>query len=261
MTELGSGSGLIAGAEPWQAEGSGENADVGVLVLHGFTGNPQSMRPMAEAFAAAGYTVSLPLLPGHGTKVEDMIPTRWRDWSAAAEDAYRELAGRTRAVLVAGLSMGGTLAAWLATRHPEIAGLVLVNPLIDGTAPGVTEMVAQLRAADVDRVPGIGSDIAKEGVTEAAYPETPVQPLLDLHAALGPLVADLATVRCPVLLLTSVQDHVVEPVSSDTFAASVSGPVERVTLERSFHVATLDNDAPLIEQRAVEFAGRVSRPS
>ena len=249
---------LMPGAEPWDAEGSGSTADVGVLVLHGFTGNPQSMRPLAEAFAAAGFTVSLPLLPGHGTQVEDMLPTRWTDWSAAAEDSFQRLAARCRTVIVAGLSMGGTLSAWLGARHPEIAGLVLVNPLIDGTSPGVTGMVEQLRGAGVDLVPGIGSDVAKEGSVESAYPMTPVQPLLDLHAALGPLVAELGSIRCPVLILTSPQDHVVEPASSDTLAAAVSGPVERVTLERSFHVATLDHDAPLIEERAVAFAQRVS---
>lgn len=252
---------LMPGADPWEAQGSGTFGDVGVLVVHGFTGNPQSMRPLAEAFAAAGFTVSMPLLPGHGTQVEDMLPTRWADWSGAAEAAYAALAGRTRTVVVAGLSMGGTLAAWLGTRHPEIAGLVLVNPLIDGTAPGVTGMVEQLRAADVELVPGIGSDIAKEGVTESAYPMTPVQPLLDLHAALAPLSAELASIRCPVLLFTSTQDHVVEPVSSDSFASAVGGPIERVTLENSYHVATLDNDAPLIEERAVEFAMRVGAAS
>lgn len=248
----------MPGAEPWESQGSGDLADVGVLVVHGFTGNPQSMRPLAEAFAAAGFTVSMPLLPGHGTAVEDMLPTRWTDWSSAAEEAYQRLAARTRTVVVAGLSMGGTIAAWLGTRHPEIAGLVLVNPLIDGTAPGVTGLVGQLREAGVELVPGIGSDIAKEGAVESAYPLTPVQPLLDLHAALGPLAHDLGKIRCPVLLLTSPQDHVVEPVSSDTLAAAVSGPVERVTLERSFHVATLDHDAPLIEERAVEFALRMT---
>src|ERR1700712_4152014 len=232
----------MPGAEPWEAEGSGPAADVGVLVLHGFTGNPQSMRPLAEAFAQAGFTVSMPLLPGHGTQVEDMIPTRWADWSAAAEAAWTELAGKVRTTLVAGLSMGGTLTAWLGTRHPEIAGLVLVNPLIDGTAPGVSGLVGQLRAAEVELVPGIGSDIAMEGSTESAYPMTPVEALLDLHAALGPLVADLGRITCPVLLLTSRQDHVVEPASSDPLAASVAGPVERLPLERSFHVATLDHD-------------------
>jgi carboxylesterase len=250
---------LMPGAEPWEAEGSGPTGDVGVLVLHGFTGNPQSMRPLAEAFAKAGFTVSMPLLPGHGTQVEDMIATRWDDWSGAAEAAWSELAGRVRTTVVAGLSMGGTLAAWLGTRHPEIGGLVLVNPLIDGTAPGVTELVDQLRSAGVELVPGIGSDIAKEGSVESAYPQTPVQPLLDLHAALAPLVEALPSIACPVLVLTSTQDHVVEPVSSDTLAAAVGGPVERVSLEHSFHVATLDHDAPLIEERAVEFAKRITQ--
>jgi carboxylesterase len=248
---------LMPGADPWASDGTGELADVGVLVLHGFTGNPQSMRPLAEAFAAAGFTVSLPLLPGHGTQVEDMVPTRWTDWSTAAEDAYSRLAARTRTVFVAGLSMGGTLATWLGTRHSEIAGLVLVNPLIDGTTPGVAQMVEQLRAAGAELVPGIGSDIAKEGITESAYPMTPVQPLLDLVTALEQLAPGLSKIHCPVLLLTSTQDHVVEPASSDTLAASVSGMVDRVTLENSFHVATLDNDAPLIEEQAVAFARRV----
>jgi carboxylesterase len=174
---------LMPGAEPWQSEGG----PVGVLVVHGFTGNPQSMRPLAEAFAAAGLTVSLPLLPGHGTRVDDMLPTRWQDWSSAVESAHDELAARCEAVCVAGLSMGGTLALHLATRRPEVRGLVLVNPLADGTAPGITQTVTQLRALGEPLVPGIGSDIALEGSVESAYPLTPVEPLLSLHGALADL--------------------------------------------------------------------------
>jgi carboxylesterase len=245
---------LMPGAEPWEVDGG----PVGALVVHGFTGNPQSMRPLAEAFAAAGFTVSLPLLPGHGTRVEDMLPTRWEDWSSAAEAAYTALAARCQKVVVAGLSMGGTLTLWLATRHPEISGIVLVNALADGEVPGLTARVAQLRELDEPLVPGIGSDIALQGSVESAYPMTPVQPLLSLHGALAPLRERLAGIGCPVLLLTSPQDHVVDPASSDLIAQAVAGPVERVTLERSFHVATLDHDAALIEQRAVEFAQRVT---
>src|SRR5216117_3223058 len=113
---------FIAGAEPYAAAG-GPN---GVLVVHGFTGNCQSMRPLAQAFAAAGFTVELPLLPGHGTTVEDMLETRWEDWSSAAETAYNQLASRCRKVVVAGLSMGGTITTWLAARHPEIPGIVCI---------------------------------------------------------------------------------------------------------------------------------------
>ncbi len=244
---------LMPGAEPWTADGS----STGVLVVHGFTGNPSSMRPLAEAFAAAGFSVSLPLLPGHGTQVEDMMPTRWDDWSAAAEAAYAELAARCESVVVAGLSMGGTLTLWLASRHPEIRGIVLINPLADGEEPGIQGLVAALTDMDEPLVPGIGSDIALEGSVESAYAMTPVKPLLSLHGALSDLRGRLADISCPVLLLTSPQDHVVAPASSDLVASSVTGPVERISLEKSFHVATLDHDAALIEQKAVAFAQRV----
>ena len=76
----------IPGAEAFSHNGNG-NGDVGVLVLHGFTGNPGSMRGLAEACAAAGFHVELPQLAGHGTAIEDMIPTRWADWSGDAEKA------------------------------------------------------------------------------------------------------------------------------------------------------------------------------
>jgi len=107
-------------------------------------------------------------------------------------------------------------------------------------------------------VPGIGSDIALEGAVESAYPLTPVEPLLSLHAALADLRRGLGEISCPVLLCTSPQDHVVDPVSSDLVASAVAGPVERVVLDRSFHVATLDHDAALLAQRAVDFARRVT---
>src|ERR1700735_4269317 len=107
---------ILPGAEPFSTTGDGR----GALVLHGFTGNPQSMRGLALALADAGLTVELPLLPGHGTDVADMVPTRWADWAAAADAAYAELASRCESVVVVGLSMGGTLSLWLGERHPEI---------------------------------------------------------------------------------------------------------------------------------------------
>ena len=99
-------------------------------MLHGFTGNPQSMRDLALALSDAGFTVELPLLPGHGTDIADMLPTRWEDWSAAAEEAYTELAARSDGVVVVGLSMGGLLTVWLAEHHPEIAAIAVVNPIL-----------------------------------------------------------------------------------------------------------------------------------
>jgi carboxylesterase len=245
---------VIPGAEPFSAAGD----DVGVLVLHGFTGNPGSVRPLAEALAAAGHTVEVPRLPGHGTAVEDMLETRWSDWSAAAEAAWTDLAGRTRTTFVAGLSMGGTLACWLAARHPDAAGLVAVNPLVQPPDPEMVAMGRAMLDAGETVAPGIGSDIADPDASETAYPGSPLLPLLSLVEGVEALQADLPRIACPVLLLTSAQDHVVPPVNSDHLASLVAGPVERVPLERSYHVATLDFDKDLIAERAVAFVHKVS---
>jgi carboxylesterase len=247
------GKDIIAGCEPWSADGGPH----GVLVLHGFTGCPQSMRGLASAFADAGFAVELPLLPGHGTSVDDLASTGWSDWSAAAEAALESLAARTEQVVVAGLSMGAALCVWLASRHPEVAGAVCVNPALSVPDEIVTVMNDML-AGGVDRVPSIGGDVADPESREKAYDATPIAPLLSLAAAADAFRDDYAKIESPVLIMTSPQDHVVEPVNSDRLADGVSGPVERVTLDRSYHVATIDYDKDLINERAVEFAQRVT---
>ncbi|MBA2282362.1 MAG: alpha/beta fold hydrolase [Acidimicrobiia bacterium] len=245
---------IIEGAEPFSAEGGPH----GALVLHGFTGNPQSMKGIARALAGAGHAVECPRLPGHGTAIEDMLDTTWADWSAAAEAALESLQARLGEggrIVVAGLSMGGTLTAWLATRHPELAGIALVNALAE--PPGdLRALVDGAIAEGTETFPGIGSDIALEGSVESAYEASPLRPLRSLLDAVEALQPDLPSIACPVLLLTSPQDHVVPASNSDHLAAAVGGAVERVTLERSYHVATLDHDADLIEQRIVEFAAK-----
>jgi carboxylesterase len=245
---------LLPGAEPWSHDGG----RAGALCLHGFTGNPNSMRPVAQAFAAAGFSVELPRLPGHGTTVEEMIETGWADWSTEAEAALGRLAARCDKVVVAGQSMGGSLAAWLGTRHPELAGLVLINPAVLPQPAEVIEMVQAMVDEGTATAPGIGSDIAMAGVKETAYESTPLVPLLSFMEALTVLQDELGAIAMSVLVITSLQDHVVDPSNSDHVAASVSGPVERLTLDRSYHVATLDFDGPLICERAVAFAQRVT---
>jgi carboxylesterase len=256
MATTPDGKEIIPGAEPWSAPGGRH----GALVIHGFTGNPQSMRGLAEALHGAGYAVELPLLPGHGTSVDDMIETGWADWSAAAEAAYEDLAARADRVVVAGLSMGGALALWQATRHPEIAGVVCVNPVVE-VGDEMVDGIRQMVEGGVDRIPAIGGDLADPGAHEMAYDATPLRPLLSLADVAADTVDNLAKIACPVLLMTSPQDHVVDPHNSDVIAERVSGPVERVTLERSYHVATLDYDKDLIVERAIEFAGRVTAPN
>jgi len=247
---------LMSGAEPLSEPGGRH----GALVLHGFTGCPQSMRGLARAFADAGFAVELPVLPGHGTSVDDMLETGWPNWSAAADAAYAELAARSERVVVAGLSMGGTLALWLATRHPEMAGLVLVNPAVGTPADGDAmraPLVALLNGGE-RLMPGLSNDVADPDVTELAYDQTPIAGLVSLLDAIEELYPRLSDVTCPLLLMISPQDHVVPPGAREALDATVSGPIEHVTLDRSYHVATIDYDRDLIEQRAVEFAERVS---
>ncbi len=234
------------------------NGPTGVLVLHGFTGSPQSMRPLTLRLAEDGHSVELPLLPGHGTKIDDLVPTRFDDWYRAATAAYVELAGRCERVVVAGLSMGGTLATILAIEH-EPAGLILVNPQITPPPDAVVDVIRGLVEEGVATIPAIGGDIAKADVEELAYAATPVSALMSFIERCQTLGDELHGVTCPVLLFTSTQDHVVDPVSSDVLASKVSGPVERVTLDRSYHVATLDYDAKLIEHRSSGFVAEVAK--
>ena len=71
--------------QDWSALGPGKNAHVGVLLVHGFTGSPASMRPWGEFLNSKGYTVRVPLLPGHGTQPEDLNKVKWQEWPAKVE--------------------------------------------------------------------------------------------------------------------------------------------------------------------------------
>jgi carboxylesterase len=226
---------------------------VGVLVLHGLTATVGTVLPLADALADAGFSVEAPLLPGHGTSVEDLERKGFADWLGAADEALVSLGARCDQTVVAGHSLGGTLALALALEHPEIAGLVLVNPFIEPPVPAAVQMLRAARGAGQRQLPAIGSDVAKPGVVEDAYHCVPVASLLSLFEAVGELAPRLGSIVCPVLLMTSRIDHVVPASHAELLAASLSGPLERVVLERSYHVATLDYDACELEQRTVAF--------
>ena len=246
---------VIAGAEPFAADGEGGNGRIGVLVSHGFTGSPVSMRPWAEHLAAAGYTVRLPVLPGHCTSWQDLNRTRWTDWYAEIRRAYAELAERCEVIVGCGLSLGGALVLKLAEDlgiDAKLAGLVLVNPAI-GTLrkdAALAKYIARL----VPSRPGLGNDIKKPGVDEHCYSRTPLKALVSMMQMWRLVVADLAEINVPVLLFRSETDHVVDRLSGKLLLErAVSTTVTEVPLPNSYHVATLDNDAELIFTRSVEF--------
>ncbi len=240
---------VIAGAEAASFPGGPH----GVLVIHGFTGSPHSMRPLAVAIAAAGFAVELPRLPGHGTAMEDLLPLGWADWTGAVGDVYRDLAARCERVGVVGLSLGGALAVWLAATNPEIAALVTVNAAVEPDGGELAAMGRELLAAGTEILPGIGSDIAKPDTAEVCYPGLPVAPLITMVEGVNALAPLVPRITCPALVFSSAEDHVVPTSAGAWLAGQLSGPVETVTLERSFHVATLDYDAEFIETRSVAF--------
>ena len=248
-------SSILAGAEPWSHVG---DSDHGAVVLHGFTGNPSSVRGLATALAGKGFHVEMPLLPGHGTVVDDMLPTRWADWVGEAEAAYQRLGERVNNVVVVGLSMGGALALRLGANHAEIAGLVCINPVTQPQATEITEMLRGLADGGTAVLPGIGSDIADPDAHENAYEGTPIEPLLSmLLDGIEPLSHEYPQLHMPLLLMNSPQDHVVEPAHAQFLADHYGGPLERITLERSYHVATQDYDKELIVEATAKFATRV----
>ncbi len=243
------------GAHPWSSDGSDR---VGVLLLHGFTGSPASMRPWGEALAEHDWTIRVPRLPGHGTRWQDMNITTWQDWYAEADRNLLELTARCEHVFVCGLSMGGALTLRLAEHHGDsIDGLILVNPAVH------TERLDRHLLPVVKHVvgsfPGISNDIAKPGMDEVAYDRTPLKAAHSMMQMWSHVRDDIALVRQPLLLFRSAQDNVVEASNAEWILTHVaSTDTEEVVLANSYHVATLDHDAQTIIDGSVEFIKRLN---
>jgi carboxylesterase len=244
-------------AQPFAAD----EGRVGVLLCHGLTGSPASMRPWGEFLAGHGLTVRVPRLPGHGTTWQEMNRTRWPDWYAEAESALEDLLTRCDRVVVGGLSMGGCLALRLAQqRNRDVAAVLLVNP-------SVASENRQLRAVPVLKWvvrsrPGIGNDIKKPGVDEHCYSRLPLKAMHSLTKMWRVTCEDLPKVTQPLLLFRSAEDHVVEPLSGRLIAQRVSSrDIAEHVLQDSYHVATLDNDAPEVFDESLKFISRTTDPT
>ena len=246
-----------AHAEEFRSPGSGANAATGVLLSHGFTGSPKSMRPFGEHLAAEGFGVAVPRLPGHGTNWREMNNTRWQDWYAVLDNELERLRKEHDRVFLIGLSMGGCLVLRLAEQHgAEISGLVLINPSV--RTDDKRSVLLPVLSRVVPSFPGISNDIKKPGVDEGAYDRMPLRALYSLSQLWRTTRENLAEVTQPVLLFRSTVDHVVEPSSGRTVLASISSlDVTETLLENSYHVATLDNDAPRIFADSTAFLHRI----
>jgi len=238
------------GAEPFHAAGG----RLGVLLVHGFTGSPAAMRPWAEHLAELGYSVRVPLLPGHGTTWQELNDTIWPDWYAAVEVAFAALRRDCEWVAVCGLSMGGALSLRLAERHAdEVGALVLVNPAL-GLKRFDLKLLPLIRRV-TPSYPAIKNDISKPGQDEIAYDRNPLHAFASQVEMWRDVRANLERVTAPMILFRSSVDHVVDDDLSHSLVLSgVSSKVHKfVELPNSYHVATLDHDAPLIFERSADF--------
>ena len=245
---------VLQGAEAFTFPGE----DVGVLLVHGFTGCPQSLRPWGEALRGAGLAVDCPLLPGHGTHHSDLAAVRWPAWAGAVQDAYGRLAASSRAVVVAALSFGGALALHLAAGDPEkLAGVVVVNPYLLPRDDARLALLPVLKYV-MPTARGVGNDVF-DGQAELAYERVPLKAFASVLAFQARVRAELARVRVPVRVYASRQDHVIHPDNARLVADGVgSEDVELIWLERSYHVATLDVEAQQIFDGTLDFIRRVA---
>ena len=235
-----------------------DGGDVGVLLIHGFTSDPASLRAWADHLVGEEYSVRLPLLPGHGTRWQDANQTTFADWLGAVTAELQDLAATCRAVVVGGLSMGGTLTLRLAELFPHaLAGIMLVNPSVLTRRPEA-KLLPLIKTISPVWFP-IAGDIAKPGVVESGYNRMPTRAMYSLSKAWPIVRADLPKVTVPTLLMHSRVDHTVETVNSEVVRSGISSTdITDIVLERSYHVATLDYDAELIFTSSVEFIEKVT---
>jgi carboxylesterase len=202
-----------------------------VLCLHGLGGTGATMWPIVAACIDAGFTTLAPTLPGHGTDPADLLGIGWDEWMETARD--------WEADVVVGQSMGADLALQLAAER-RCTGVVCINPV----------------APDPDAIDGLEwrmergqtwVEVGPSDVGEIAYERLPIEALLAMTEGVAAL--DLASIACPVLIVTSAGDEVVDPASSDALAAALQGDVQQLRLRNSGHVATLGTNVICCSRR------------
>jgi len=238
----------------------------GVLCLHGITGTPFEVRPLAEALGRRGCSVLAPTLAGHGASLRDLAGSGWRDWLRSAEAALDTLQASVGGapVAICGFSMGGLLALRLARLYPDrVSALVVMStPLrlrrfqVAGIR-AIARLPIDFRAHPVACVPKLaGSDISDDALRYEnpglrAFPISALEALLDLMDVVR---ADLPAIRTPVLVVHGRQDHTVPMEDSLELTGCLgSDVIERLWLDKSFHIVTLDVERDLLIDGAARF--------
>lgn len=244
---------VIADSQPLYLPGG----PVAILMVHGFTGSPASIKPWAEAMATLGFTVSVPLLPGHGSTPSKMNKTTWKDWYQEVDTAFMKLKERHERVFLAGFSMGGALTLRLASiRGSEIEGLILVNPSVRDQRLFIkfTPIIKYFLTS----IGGRGTDVAAPNPPKHSYGRTPIAALASLKKLWSLVQRDLYLVDLPLMIGYSINDHVVNPDNSEFVIDNVSSvDIREVVFERSFHNVALDYDLDILVKESQAFIREV----
>jgi len=250
MSTNGAPAGLL---QDFQALGDKKNGHIGIVLVHGFTGSPAAMRPWAEFLNSKGFTVRVPLLPGHGTKPADLNAVEWSQWPAKVKAEIAELRKNCSQIFVAGLSMGGgTTLNVAAELGSEISGIILVNPMIH--VRGISPSLAFFISRFIKFGKSVGNDIKRKGVTEYSYDKLPYRGIYQLLTMLKLTRTALPSIKVPMQLFHSVDDHTLPVSNTEIIMREIgSSNKSRIELLNSFHVATLDFDNELIFANSVTF--------
>ena len=250
MSVIGAPAGLL---QDFQALGDKKNGHIGVVLVHGFTGSPAAMRPWAEFLNARGYSVRVPLLPGHATKPADLNKIEWPEWPAKVDSEIAELQKNCSQIFVAGLSMGGGTTLQVAAEHGDkLSGIILVNPMIH--VKGISPTLAFVISRVIRFGKSVGNDIKRPGVTEYSYDKMPYRGIHQLLTMLKLTRAALPTIKVPVQLFHSVDDHTLPVSNTEIIMREIgSSNKSRIELLNSFHVATIDYDSELIFANSLTF--------
>ena len=243
-----------------------EGGETGVLLLHGFTATPDSMRFLAEALNKAKFTVIAPLLAGHGTQVEHLEKTHWKDWYRSAEDSLHALKAECKQVMVAGLSMGGLLAVHLAYQHKATVRalglmatpLFLDNFLIRNIFPAIWKTpLKRVYKYQPKTIASIRDPEARRRYQ--TYHKVPVVSVANLLELQQTARQELKHLRQPTIVLHSLHDETVPYGNLDYIQALLaSDEIETVTLKKSNHIITVDYDKDLVAKRLIRFFKRHS---
>lgn len=241
-------------ASPAPFESVPTNPRAGCLLVHGLTGSPAEMRPLAEYLSARDYHCVVPLLPGHGTRLEDLHHVAWRDWMHSAAQALADLQTEYENVYAAGLSLGTLIVAHLAAQHPELAAVALLSPALAVSnrflwlAPFIHPIVRTF-----PKSPG-NLHAADASSYIWSYDRWSTHALGELWRLQRQVKSEMSSVRVPALVVYTTRDTALaNDAGQQTLVRWGFRDKELMTLHESEHVVTLDIERDVVLERVAAF--------